>query len=55
MLAILQEYGILDERSVSKSVAYSNVAVNLTGLDYKTRFVADRTDSKRTGLSHGMR
>jgi len=32
-----QEYGILDERSVSKSVAYSNVAVNLTGLDYKTR------------------
>lgn len=31
------EYQILDERSISKVVEYSNVAVNLTGLNYKTR------------------
>jgi NADH dehydrogenase (ubiquinone) 1 alpha subcomplex subunit 9 len=32
-----QEYGILDNSSIAQSVQYSNVAINLTGLNYKTR------------------
>lgn len=33
----MQEYQILNERSMHAPVEFANVAINLTGLDYKTR------------------
>ncbi len=36
-----QEYGLLDEGSIAKSVKYSNVVINLVGQDYHSRYPSD--------------
>ncbi len=34
----MQEYGLLDEASVAKSIQFSNVVINLAGQRYTSRF-----------------